>query len=367
MKKTLLAATIVSIMLVLAGCCRNHKWVDATCSEAKHCSKCGKVEGFPLQHKWKEATCTEPKTCEYCGLTEGEAKGHAWKSATFDEPKTCTECGITEGEKVSCKEMDLSAFKKKGITDFRFLEKTVMCWAEDKDDMYFCDYDGNVIATVNAVPPNSDEKRVSYYFIAPPNLKTGVVFAAIYYGPGEKRTFTLYDEFGKEVGNFVLEFDVNPNKSLTIRNVCDGRYLRICTTDAKDSYEALVVIDTQTMDLADINAGLNTLKRYSSEEYRSCISQATIDNKYLLVTAKDGSYVGYVDTYFNKVAFYKDATRFNYYGFALVSKEGEVYDVVNSNLETVGTGVLKGSNIQWEGDAVFSIKQNGETHYYSIK
>lgn len=54
--------------------------------------------GCCLQHDWKEATCTEPKTCAKCGKTEGESNGHSWISATVKEPKTCRNCGITEGE-----------------------------------------------------------------------------------------------------------------------------------------------------------------------------------------------------------------------------------------------------------------------------
>lgn len=39
------------------------------------------------EHQWKEATCTEPKTCTVCGKTEGEALGHHYVN------NVCTECG----------------------------------------------------------------------------------------------------------------------------------------------------------------------------------------------------------------------------------------------------------------------------------
>ena len=43
------------------------------------------------KHTWEEATCTEPKTCSVCGKTEGEALGHSMDAAT----STCTICGIS--------------------------------------------------------------------------------------------------------------------------------------------------------------------------------------------------------------------------------------------------------------------------------
>ena len=75
-----------------------HSWRQATCTEPKTCSECGKTEGAALGHQWTEATCTVPKTCTVCGATEGEALGHQWTEATCTDPKRCTVCGVTEGE-----------------------------------------------------------------------------------------------------------------------------------------------------------------------------------------------------------------------------------------------------------------------------
>lgn len=79
---------------------QTHRWVEATCTEAKHCEICGETEGEPLGHDWKAATCTEPKTCKRCGKTEGQKLGHDWQEATYDAPKTCKRCGETSGEKL---------------------------------------------------------------------------------------------------------------------------------------------------------------------------------------------------------------------------------------------------------------------------
>ena len=78
--RTIITALIFSTLLtVLTGCGHEHKWTEATCTEPKTCTECGKTEGEPLGHKWKEATCTEAKTCSVCGETEGEPLGHKWK------------------------------------------------------------------------------------------------------------------------------------------------------------------------------------------------------------------------------------------------------------------------------------------------
>ena len=52
-------------------------------------------------HQWQDATCTEPKTCSACGKTEGEPAGHNYESVvtepTFEgygyTTYTCTHCG----------------------------------------------------------------------------------------------------------------------------------------------------------------------------------------------------------------------------------------------------------------------------------
>ncbi len=98
MKRVISLVLALAAVLSLAGCCLNHEWEEATCTEPRTCVKCGKTEGEPLSHDWEEATCTEPKTCSRCGETKGEPLGHDWEEATYDAPKTCSRCGETEGE-----------------------------------------------------------------------------------------------------------------------------------------------------------------------------------------------------------------------------------------------------------------------------
>lgn len=74
-----------------------HEWVDATCQEPKHCSKCGETEGTPLDHEWAEATFAAPKTCTLCGETEGERTQSYFEEHGVevpDAPVSCTVDGL---------------------------------------------------------------------------------------------------------------------------------------------------------------------------------------------------------------------------------------------------------------------------------
>lgn len=74
-----------------------HEWVDETCQEPKHCSKCGETEGTPLDHEWAEATFAAPKTCTLCGETEGERTQSYFEEHGVevpDAPVSCTVDGL---------------------------------------------------------------------------------------------------------------------------------------------------------------------------------------------------------------------------------------------------------------------------------
>lgn len=68
----ILAMTFVA--LAMAGCGHEHTWVEATCTEPKHCSECGETEGEALGHELVEATFVSPQTCSRCNETFGECK-----------------------------------------------------------------------------------------------------------------------------------------------------------------------------------------------------------------------------------------------------------------------------------------------------
>lgn len=71
-----------------------HEWVDATCQEPKHCSKCGETEGTPLDHEWEEATFAAPKTCTLCGETEGEREQSYFEEHGVDVPDAPVSCTV---------------------------------------------------------------------------------------------------------------------------------------------------------------------------------------------------------------------------------------------------------------------------------
>lgn len=71
-----------------------HEWVDATCKEPKHCSKCGKTEGTALDHVWAEATFAAPKTCTLCGETEGEREQSYFEEHGVEVPDAPVSCTV---------------------------------------------------------------------------------------------------------------------------------------------------------------------------------------------------------------------------------------------------------------------------------
>ncbi len=75
-----------------------HAWVEATCTEPKHCTGCDATEGEALGHTWVDATCLEAKHCSKCDATEGEASGHTWVDANCLEAKHCSVCSTKEGD-----------------------------------------------------------------------------------------------------------------------------------------------------------------------------------------------------------------------------------------------------------------------------
>lgn len=113
-----------------------HDWEDATCTEPKTCSNCGKTSGSALghdwgdweiwiegscdemdmpgerrrwcqncneedvdenyrpDHDWQDATCTEPETCSNCGATRGSRLGHEWDAYPYYDPCKCSRCDV---------------------------------------------------------------------------------------------------------------------------------------------------------------------------------------------------------------------------------------------------------------------------------
>lgn len=111
-KKKLFLPLILCAALLIIGGLREaeaegaiciHKWVAATCTSPKKCSKCKATQGVALGHNYAAATCTSAKHCTRCGLTIGSPLGHnnttTYTAATCTtggyEITSCSRCGKT--------------------------------------------------------------------------------------------------------------------------------------------------------------------------------------------------------------------------------------------------------------------------------
>lgn len=89
-----------------------HEWEEATCENAKICTKCGTVEGEALGHEWEEATCQAPETCARCNETQGKALEHEVEEWTTDTESTCAEEGSKSGKCLLCNEVVTASIEK---------------------------------------------------------------------------------------------------------------------------------------------------------------------------------------------------------------------------------------------------------------
>ena len=122
MKRLMIIALALTMLLALTGCACEHEWMEADCVNPRICAKCEEIEGAPLGHTWSAATCVDPKICENCAATEGEPKGHSWVEATCTEPNICSVCGETDGEALGHAWVDATEYAPKtcsacGVTE----------------------------------------------------------------------------------------------------------------------------------------------------------------------------------------------------------------------------------------------------------
>ena len=109
MKKSLIVAICVIMLLFLVGCNNNDDTSlkcmncgESIAEDAKFCPQCGETilddsdnnnnnDGEQCSHNWQTATCTSPKTCSLCGETEGNALGHTTATGV------CERCNVRQG------------------------------------------------------------------------------------------------------------------------------------------------------------------------------------------------------------------------------------------------------------------------------
>ncbi|MBR7000583.1 MAG: hypothetical protein IKI01_08295 [Lachnospiraceae bacterium] len=374
MKKTVGILCVLLVMLVLPGCCISHRWVDATCEEAKHCSKCGKTEGGALGHRWVDATCEEAKHCSVCGKTEGTALGHTWQNRTTTAPQTCSTCGATAGEKITCTEIDLEWLKEAGCDPgyfVSFFENTLI--SANRKELLFVIYDYNhrEVNRIEVFPEGVE--RIGFFTLSPGDLANSelALFALRYYADG-KCQIRLYDRRGNIIGELTPDMDFSDGRALDFRFMRERRYLMLCYADTDRYGDEVLAIDAETLTLPDLNDVPEPDKLFHEKiqgvKYKEAYVQPTIDNRYTLVEYANGSGWGYIDQYDNEVAIYRHATGFSYHGYALVSDDGKTYDLVDDHLNVVGTNVVSGHDADEKGYGVFLVYDEDDTpHYYMIK
>lgn len=74
-----------------------HDWIDATCTEAKTCDRCGETEGTALGHDWEGEWSSNADNhwhaCTRCDAKDGEGAHNPGAPATETTPQICTDCG----------------------------------------------------------------------------------------------------------------------------------------------------------------------------------------------------------------------------------------------------------------------------------
>lgn len=91
-KAILIILSLIVMLFVFNSCECQHEWKEATCTEPKTCSSCGKTEGETIEHTYTTGKCTDKQYCTVCNA-EKEGFEHTWSKANCLENKVCTVCG----------------------------------------------------------------------------------------------------------------------------------------------------------------------------------------------------------------------------------------------------------------------------------
>ena len=94
----ILAAAVSASMLAGCGNSAERASSDSVATDTVENAEVADNTETDCEHEWLDATCEEPKHCSKCGETDGAALGHTLTEATFKEAAVCTVCGKTEGE-----------------------------------------------------------------------------------------------------------------------------------------------------------------------------------------------------------------------------------------------------------------------------
>lgn len=192
-------ALIVGIVFVSQTCILGHRWVEATCTEAKYCSRCDKVEGEALGHDFAAATCTEPSKCNRCGITTGEPLGHNIENPII-KAATCTEAGEESGTCSRCNQTITKQIQAKGHNygDYKVTKIATVGVSGEKSQT--CTVCGN-INTISYDLTSEELYNVSVVkngtFRGYPNQKIGDTFYSFFAEPTWTATGNIVGFSGK--------------------------------------------------------------------------------------------------------------------------------------------------------------------------
>lgn len=371
MKKVIL--TICGAVLLaasLAGCCMKHEWAEATCTEPKKCVKCGETEGVANGHKWKAATCTTPKTCETCGKTEGEALGHTWVDRTMEKPKTCSVCGATEGSPIVFKEVLFPIFDANNYKSILFLPETIVCTDVDRAVMDIYDYSQKQVKQINLNPAGRETRSFGYDVYLPTLTKYDGLIITTDVDEEKNCTISFYDQRGEELATVKKKIAIPDGAWLEVRAPAENRYLRFyANTDSwLASVKPRLVIDCETWTEIPVE-DCPPIPWFSNNDF-AAVSDIVYCDKYCMAWSLDGKKMYYVHPkYYSIKAEYDDLSSFNRAGFAMVSKDGVSYDIIDTDLNVVAEGIMKGTfgRVSYHGENIFCLPENRKLHFYSIE
>ena len=369
MKKRVLSVILVLLILVSLTACSMLPHIDNSEKESADVlteTAATTVEQNEevtevCEHQWIEATCTEPKTCNLCGITEGEPLGHDFAPATVDFPKKCKVCGLEEGEAIKVTKIDFP-FKTTDYALHSLLGDDYFIFGNHSDaidgggfDIFITDLNGNKI--YEDYIANTIDGKHSWFISSHDGLLYWFISSS-----KEKSYLEVYKFNGHELEQ-IFKSDVNT-----------GKYKHA----EKDDYE-IVVSNEQYYGVTsggytfiyDIeNNCLGSEENIENDEDEAIEYDESLWSYYGYNAAIDGYMVGtadrsswgYLDKDGNEIAMYADATDFSSNGYALVSKDGGTYSIIDKDFNIVGDGLFEGTGAYLDsGWNSFVIEQADET------
>ena len=109
----------VTILLALTGCKAELPRLESVPNSSSNPTVVApSASGGSIHfHRWQEATCTQPKTCSICGKTKGVATGHI-----YNNNATCYICGQEKRENEKKEYEIIAVFKTVAYTGFKYYQ-----------------------------------------------------------------------------------------------------------------------------------------------------------------------------------------------------------------------------------------------------